>query len=107
MNVIFQIEGGLGKSIMATAMVKVIKKRYKNANIIVITAYPDVFLNNPDVFEVHNINQINGLYLKLIKDQKCKIFTEDPYRNSDFITEQPIHLFKTWCKIYGLNYNNE
>ena len=26
MNVIFQIEGGLGKSIMATAMVKVIKK---------------------------------------------------------------------------------
>ena len=107
MNVIFQIEGGLGKSIMATAMVKVIKKRYKNANLIVITAYPDIFLNNPNVFEVHNINQINGLYLKLIKDQKCKIFVEDPYRNSDFITEQPIHLFKTWCKIYGLNYNNE
>ena len=107
MNVIFQIEGGLGKSIMATAIVKVIKKRYKNANLIVITAYPDIFLNNPDVFEVHNISQINGLYLKLIKDQKCKIFTEDPYRNSDFITEQPIHLLKTWCKIYGLNYNNE
>lgn len=107
MNIIFQIEGGLGKSIMATAMVKVIKKRYKNANIIVVTAYTDVFLNNPNVFEVHNINQINGLYLKLIKDQKCKIFVEDPYRNSDFITEQPTHLFKTWCKIYGLTYNNE
>jgi len=107
MNVIFQIEGGLGKSIMATAIVKVIKKRYKNANLIVITGYPDIFLNNPDVFEIHNINQINGLYLKLIKDQKCKIFTEDPYRNSDFITEQPIPLLKTWCKIYGLNYNNE
>ena len=107
MNVIFQIEGGLGKSIMATAIVKVIKKRYKNANLIVITGYPDIFLNNPDVFEIHNINQINGLYLKLIKDQKCKIFTEDPYRNSDFITEQSIPLLKTWCKIYGLNYNNE
>ena len=43
MNVIFQIEGGLGKSIMATAIVKVIKKRYKNANLIVITGYPDIF----------------------------------------------------------------
>jgi len=107
MNIIFQIEGGLGKSIMATAMVKVIKKRYKNANLIVVTAYPDVFLNHPDIFETHHINQINGLYLRLVKDQKCKIFAEDPYRNSDFITEQPIHLFKTWCKIYGLNYNNE
>ena len=47
MNVIFQIDGGLGKSIMATAMTKVLRKRYKNAHIIVVTAYPDVFLNNP------------------------------------------------------------
>ena len=28
MNIIFQIDGGLGKSIMATAMIKVIKKQY-------------------------------------------------------------------------------
>ena len=107
MNVIFQIEGGLGKSIMATAMVKVIKKRYKNSNLIVVTANPDIFLNNPNVFEVHNINQIEGLYLRYVKDQKCKIFIEDPYRNTDFLTEEPILLLKTWCKIYGLNYNGE
>ena len=107
MNIIFQIEGGLGKSIMATAIVKVIKKRYKNANIIVVTAYTDVFLNNPDVFEVHHINQINGLYLKLIKDQKCKIFASEPYKDTDFIVEKPINLLKTWCKIYGLTYQNE
>ena len=37
MNIIFQIDGGLGKSILATAMTKVIRKRYKNANIIVVT----------------------------------------------------------------------
>jgi len=52
MNIIFQIEGGLGKSIMATAMVKVIKNHYKNSNLIVVTAYPDVFLNNPQVNRV-------------------------------------------------------
>jgi hypothetical protein len=34
-TVIFSIEGGLGKSIMATAILKVIKKEYKKANIIV------------------------------------------------------------------------
>ena len=107
MNIIFQIEGGLGKSIMATALVKVIKKRYKNSNLIVVTAYPEVFSNNPNIFEVHHIDQINGLYLSRIKDQKCKIFVADPYRDGDFITEAPISLFKTWCKIYGLNYNNE
>tara|TARA_R110000796_G_scaffold75286_1_gene168950 strand:- start:201 stop:1079 length:879 start_codon:yes stop_codon:yes gene_type:complete len=107
MNILFQIDGGLGKSIMATAMVKVIKKRYKNSNLIVITAYPDVFLNNPNVSKVYNTNNINGFYLKYIKDQKCKIFVEDPYRNEDFILDKPIKLFKTWCEIYNLRYNNE
>jgi len=107
MNIIFQIDGGLGKSIMATAMVKVIKKRYKNANIIVVSAYPDVFLNNPHIFEVHHSNQVNGLYLKFIKDQKCKIFASEPYRDTDFMTLKSISLFDTWCKVFGLRYNGE
>jgi len=106
MNVIFQIDGGLGKSIMATAMTKVLRKRYKNAHIIVVTAYPDVFLNNPHINECLRIEQIGGAYLKYIKDQDCKIFIEDPYRHTSFLTEKE-HLFRTWCKIYGLNYNNE
>ena len=106
MNVIFQIDGGLGKSIMATAIVKVIRKRYKNAHIIVATAYPDVFLNNPHINECFRIEQMGGAYLKYVKDQDCKIFAEDPYHNSSFLTEKE-HLYKTWCKIYGLHYNNE
>ena len=52
MNIIFQIDGGLGKSIMATAMVKVIKNRYKNSNIVVVTAFPDIFLNNPHILDL-------------------------------------------------------
>ena len=106
MNIIFQIDGGLGKSIMATSMVKVIKKRYKNCKLIVVTAYPDVFLNNPHVDKLYKPDQMNGAYLKYVKDQDCKIFVEDPYRHSDFITEKH-HLFRTWCKIFGLNYGGE
>ena len=65
MNIIFQIDGGLGKSIMATAMIKVIKKRYKNSNLIIVSGYPDVFLNNPNVSEIYTPNQVNGLFNKL------------------------------------------
>ena len=49
MNIIFGIDGGLGKSIMATAIVQAIKKKFKKSNLVVVTAYPDVFLNNPFV----------------------------------------------------------
>ena len=106
MNIIFQIDGGLGKHIMATAMIKVLRKRYKNAHIIISAAYPDVFLNNPHINECFNTNQMNGAYLKYVKDQDCKIFVADPYHHTSFITEKE-HLYKTWCKIYGLHYNNE
>ena len=106
MNIIFQIDGGLGKSIMATAIVQVIRKRYKNANIIVVTAYPDVFLNNPHINECFKQEQLNGAYLKYIKDKDCRVFAEDPYRNDSFIREKQ-HLLETWCSIYGLKYNSE
>lgn len=107
MNIIFQIEGGLGKSIMATAIVKAIKNRYKNAKLIVTTAYTDVFLNNPYIHEVYHINHLGGIYPKYIKDQKCKIFANEPYKTSDFILDKPVHLLKTWCELIGIRYNNE
>ena len=106
MNILFQIDGGLGKNIMATAMTKVIRKHYKDAHIVVITGYPDVFLNNPNINECFQFDQIKGAYLKYIKDQDCKIFVQDPYHHTSFITQKE-HLFSTWCKLYDLQYNNE
>lgn len=105
-NVIFLVEGGLGKSIMATAILKVIKKEYKKANIIVITGYPDVFIGNPNVNKVLHQQQAVGLYKSYIQNKDTKVFITDPYSTSDFITESN-HLLKIWCNIYGLKYNGE
>ena len=105
-TIIFQVDGGLGKSIMATAILKVIKKEYKKANIIVITGYPDVFIGNPNVNKVLHQQQAVGLYKSYIHNKDTKVFITDPYSTSDFITESN-HLLKIWCDIYGLKYNGE
>jgi hypothetical protein len=105
-TIIFQCDGGLGKSIMATAILKVIKKEYKKANIIVITGYPDVFIGNPNVNKVLHQQQAVGLYKSYIHNKDTKVFITDPYSTSDFITESN-HLLKIWCDIYGLKYNGE
>jgi len=105
-NVIFSIEGGLGKSIMATAILKAIKKEYKKSNIVVITHYPDVFINNPNVNKVLHQQQASGLYKNYIQNKNTKVFITDPYSTSDFITESN-HLLKIWCELYGLKYNGE
>jgi ADP-heptose:LPS heptosyltransferase len=105
-NVIFLVDGGLGKSIMATAILKVIKKEYKKANIIVVTGYPDVFIGNPNVNKVLHQQQAVGLYKSYIENKNTKVFITDPYSTSDFITESN-HLLKIWCDLYGLKYNGE
>ena len=105
-NIILQVDGGLGKSIMATAILKVIKKQYKKANIIVVTAYPDVFIGNPNVNKVFQQHQAVGFYKNYIHNKDTKVFVTDPYTTSDFITESN-HLLKIWCDIFGLNYNGE
>jgi hypothetical protein len=105
-NVIFSIEGGLGKSIMATAVLKAIKKEYKKSNIIVITGYPDVFIGNPNANKVFNHQQAINLHKNYIENKNAKVFITDPYSTSDFITESN-HLLKIWCDIYGLTYNGE
>lgn len=107
MNIIFQIEGGLGKSILGTAIVKVIRRHYKDANIIVVTHYPEVFLNNPYIYKTYHFNNINGFYLKYIKDHKCKIFIEDPYKHSNFLINKSVSILKTWCELFNLKYLGE
>jgi ADP-heptose:LPS heptosyltransferase len=105
-TIIFSVEGGLGKSVMATAVLKAIKKEYKKANIIVITGYPDVFIGNPNVNKVLHQQQAVGLYKNYIHNKDTKVFITDPYSTSDFITESN-HLLKIWCELYGLKYNGE
>ena len=106
MNVIFQIQGGLGKSVAGTAVLKAIKKKYSKANIIVVTEHPQVFINNPNTNRVLQSHQTNGLYKTYIDKKDVKVFFADPYHHSDFITEEK-HLIAIWCEMYGLEYDGE
>jgi ADP-heptose:LPS heptosyltransferase len=105
-TIIFQIDGGLGKSIVATAVLKAIKKQYKKSNIIVITAYPDVFANNPNVNKVLASGNTMGIYANNILNKEAKVFVSEPYSTSDYITESA-HLIKIWCDMFGVEYNGE
>ena len=106
MNVIFSIDGGLGKSIMATAVLKAIKKQYSKANILVSTGYPDVFINNPNVNRIITHANNSGIYKDFIHNKDAKVFISDPYSTSDYITESK-HLIEIWCEMFGIQYNGE
>jgi hypothetical protein len=106
MNIIFQINGGIGKCIMATAVCTAIKKKHPDSNLIVVSAYPDVFLNNKEVDRAYVFNGFSYFYDEYINDKEFLIFANDPYLETGHI-KQDEHLLKTWCKMFGLKYNGE
>lgn len=106
MNIIFNVKGGLGKSIISTAVLKAIKKKYKDAYIIVLTSYPDVFIDNPNANKVMNHDDVSNLYDDYIKDQEAKVFISEPYLQSDYVTESK-NLIEIWCNLCGVPFDNE
>ena len=101
MNIIFQINGGIGKSVAATGVVRSIKEKYPDDQLIVITAYPDVFLNNPNVDRCFGPMNFPYFYETFIKDQESMTMLHDPYLETNHIMSNE-HLIKTWCNMNGL-----
>lgn len=106
MNIIFQISGGLGKCIMATAVCTAIKKKHPEAKLIVVSAYADVFLNNPNVYRSYNFGGMSYFYDEFVDGKEFKVFAHDPYLETAHI-KQNEHLIKTWCEMFSIPYSGE
>jgi hypothetical protein len=106
MNIVFQINGGIGKCVIATAVCEAIKKEYPKSKLIVISGYPDVFLNNPNVDRAFVFGGVSYFYEEYIEDKEFKIFAHDPYLQTEHV-EQKEHLIKTWCEMFNIPYNGE
>jgi ADP-heptose:LPS heptosyltransferase len=105
-NIIFSIDGGIGKSIMATAVCEAIKTQYPDDKLIVITAYPQVFLCNPHVDKCLMHGNLAYFYQDYIENQEVITFLHNPYQETSFINRKK-HLLETWCEMFNVKYNNE
>jgi hypothetical protein len=101
MNIIFQINGGIGKVVAATAVCKSIKVKYPDSKLIVVSGYPDVFLNNPNVNRAFAFGQQQYFYEEYVENQDFIVFAHDPYLDTTHLKFEE-HLIETWCRIYDL-----
>jgi hypothetical protein len=100
---IFHIDGGCGKSIVATSVVKSLKTAYPEHKLIVITAYPEVFLHNTNVFRVYKFGNIPYFYDDYIKNKDTIVFRHEPYYETQHILKNK-HLIENWCKLLDIEY---
>lgn len=103
---IFHIEGGLGKHIAATAVAKTIKKNHPERDLIVVCAYPEVFINLEYVARVYRHGHTPYFYQDYIKDRDFLMFKHEPYFTTEHIKKE-VSLIENWSKLYGLEYSGE
>jgi hypothetical protein len=99
---LFHIEGGVGKHIMSTAVVKAYKHENKDRDIIIVCAWPEIFLNNPDVYKIFKIGNVPHFYKDYIYNKDIKIFAHEPYKETSHICKHD-HLINTWCNLVNVS----
>lgn len=104
MYAILQVEGGIGKNVMATAVVRAINKKYPSRKIVVVTAHPDVWVNNPRVYKIEQFGTMFYFYRDYIEDKNSLVFLQDPYKHTDYIYRRR-HVTDIWCELCGVEWD--
>lgn len=104
-NIVFFIEGGLGKNIMASAVIRNIKQQNPDKKLIVICSYPDVFMYNPYIHRVYGFGQHSNFYEEWVNPAHSHVIKVEPYIHPDYILKKK-HLIECWCEQVGVKCNN-
>jgi hypothetical protein len=103
---IFIHQGGLGKSIAATAVAQAIKNNHKDRALIVVTPWPELWASLPFVHRVFATGNVSYFYEEYVKDKGSLIFANEPYFTSTHVNME-LPLIESWCRMYGLDFNGE
>lgn len=96
---LINVDGGLGKNIMLTAILEEFKAVKGYDEIYVISPYFDVFKCCPAVTDAFPPMQ-GTLYQELVLDKDCDVYWKEPYSNQRFIKKE-CHLFEAWADELG------
>lgn len=104
--IILSVNGGIGKCIISTAVIEAFAEQRPDKKLIVVSGYPDVFINNPHVHRSFGFGNIQYFYETYIKGHESEIFVHNPYDETDY-TYQRKHIIEIWCKLCGLTYDKK
>ena len=103
---IFNVQGGIGKHIAATAVAKCIKNNFPDRELIVVCAWPSPFINLEFVDRVYKEGMTPYFYQDYVLGKDSLLFKHEPYFTTDHIHGNK-SLIENWCELYGLEYNGE
>jgi len=103
---IFTHQGGLGKSIAATAVAQAIKNNFPERELVVVTPWPELWINLPFVYRVFPLGNTSYFYEEFVRDKGSLIFGNEPYFTSTHCNHE-LPLAESWCKMYQIEFKGE
>jgi hypothetical protein len=100
------VQGGIGKHVAATAVAQCIKNNHPGRKLIVVCAYPDIFINLNFVDRVFTLGNTQYFYQNYVQGKDSILFHHEPYFTTNHIHKLK-KLIPNWCEMYGLKYNGE
>jgi len=99
----YWVEGGMGKHVMFTAIIPQLAKKSPSGKINMISAFYDVFFNNPYVANSWSIDEFNK-FKHEFQPYITKIENYEPYKGT-FALYYNKHLVKDWADHYGVEFD--
>lgn len=98
---IIMVAGGIGKNILATAVIASFKEANPRSPIVIATGHPFVWTNNPHVEQVLDFEKRPNIYEEIVKKRSCRLYLHDPYHTDAFMNRRE-HLLDAWCRLLGV-----
>lgn len=93
-----QINGGAGKSVMFSGVIKNLQKSFPEHKHIVITGYPEVLINDPNFYRVYKLGSTPYFYEDFVRGSDNIISSAEPYNESHYLKGEQ-HLISTWSSM--------
>jgi len=103
---VFQVAGGLGKNIAATAVAQVIKRTYPERELICLVSWPELWAALPFVHRVFPLGNTQYFYEEYVDGKDTLFFIQEPYFTTTHINKTH-KLVESWCMAYGLEFKGE
>jgi len=103
---IFQVAGGLGKNIAATAVAQAIKKNHPGRELVCLVSWPELWANLPFVYRAFPLGNVQYFYDEYVDGKDSLFFLQEPYFTTPHINKTH-RLVESWCMMYGLAYDGE
>lgn len=102
--VILHVEGGHGKCIQSTAVIRAIKKMHPDRRLIVVASWDAPYFYNPHVWRFYIHGQMQYFFTDFIKSDTI-IYRQEVYHSEDHILKRK-HLTQSWCDMYNIPFDN-